>query len=406
MSSASAMQLHILFATSFAWAASHQQPPTYHFRDPVSQQVLVCEQCPPGTAVRSHCRPDRPTECAPCPDSHFSEHWHWGDSCRHCTAVCKERQLVERECNGTHDRLCKCVPGHHLEVEFCVRHSACPPGSGVVLPGSPERNTLCEKCPKGYFSSVASAVEPCFPHRDCSALGMRALRAGTAARDAICEREDECFPGHAMCHTGTLLCEEIIFQFLGSKQLSTLQLDSLSDQLPGRKVDRRSVERMMKACGAQQGVLLLLRLWREQNRDQERLFGIIGGVSRCQRMLSRCASPGNLTPQDLRSVADSLPGNRVEDKDFQHVMQSCRPRQQLLQILYTWRIHNVEQDVDKALGHSLRRLRSRDVPRNLLKSLKNVSKILSGFFTEKMYEKLFFDMLKVSKSLTSQPNDD
>lgn len=49
--------------------------------------------------------------------------------------MCKERQLVKQQCNSTHDQLCECAPGFHLVVEFCIMHSICPHGYGVVAPG-------------------------------------------------------------------------------------------------------------------------------------------------------------------------------------------------------------------------------------------------------------------------------
>lgn len=117
------------------FARAYQEIPKYQHRDPVTSKVLLCDQCPPGTAVERHCHTEEPTVCAPCPEKRFAEQWHWGDSCQHCTSVCKERQIVRRECNSTHDRLCECIPGYHLVVEFCVRHTACSPGFGVIVQG-------------------------------------------------------------------------------------------------------------------------------------------------------------------------------------------------------------------------------------------------------------------------------
>uniref|UniRef100_A0A671NUU5 TNFR-Cys domain-containing protein n=1 Tax=Sinocyclocheilus anshuiensis TaxID=1608454 RepID=A0A671NUU5_9TELE len=126
---------------------SHMQtfPLTDSHRDPVISKVLFCDQCPPGTAVKRHCSTEEPTVCAPCPEKRFAEQWHWGDSCQHCTSVCKERQIVQRECNSTHDRLCECIPGYHLVVEFCVLHTACSPGFGVI-------HTIDHTCQPSRFS--------------------------------------------------------------------------------------------------------------------------------------------------------------------------------------------------------------------------------------------------------------
>uniref|UniRef100_A0A8C8M5G7 TNFR-Cys domain-containing protein n=1 Tax=Oncorhynchus tshawytscha TaxID=74940 RepID=A0A8C8M5G7_ONCTS len=152
--------------------------------------------CPPGTAVLTHCTAETP-----------HQHWHWGDSCQYCTTVCKERQLVSQECNRTHDQLCECIPGYHLVVEFCIKHTSCPPGFGVTALGTPEIDTACEACPQGLFSSRMSASEPCVPHRNCSELGLKTLRPGTPTQNTLCENKAEgsvleCSQHHTQCHTG------------------------------------------------------------------------------------------------------------------------------------------------------------------------------------------------------------
>lgn len=77
-----------LFTASLSWAFQQQDmPPKYQYRDPVASDVLMCDQCPPGTAVTRHCTADTPTECHACPQDHFAESWHWGDSCKYCTSV-------------------------------------------------------------------------------------------------------------------------------------------------------------------------------------------------------------------------------------------------------------------------------------------------------------------------------
>lgn len=77
-----------LFTASFSWAFQEQPvPPKYQYRDPVTSQVHSCDQCPPGTSVKRHCTADTPTECQPCPERHFAENWHWGDTCQYCTSV-------------------------------------------------------------------------------------------------------------------------------------------------------------------------------------------------------------------------------------------------------------------------------------------------------------------------------
>ncbi|KAM3873699.1 tumor necrosis factor receptor superfamily member 11B-like [Diretmus argenteus] len=393
-----AMKLIVLFTASLSWAFQQQAPPPkYQHRDPVTSDLLLCDQCPPGTAVKQHCTTDTPTECQPCPERHFAESWHWGDTCQYCTSVCKERQLVKQQCNSTHDQLCECAPGFHLVVEFCIKHTTCPPGYAVAALGTPESDTVCELCPRGHFSSGSSSTEPCLPHRNCSDLGLKTLRQGTSTMDSLCQDKNpvlECAQHHAQCHTDVTLCEEAIFQSLASLRLSSVPLERLLESLPGRRVDRKSLERLKKACSPQQQVLQLLRLWREQNKDQDKLSGIIQGVNHCERKVSRCSGLKNLTLDDLLKVTNSLPGVRVRQEDIRAVVSSCPPRQYILQLLHLWKTVNYELDLAKGLSHSLRVLRSQGAPRSLLKALKKINRGIGTASVHKMYEKMFVNMLQ------------
>ncbi|XP_051574834.1 tumor necrosis factor receptor superfamily member 11B-like [Myxocyprinus asiaticus] len=479
-----AVKLQMLFAMSFAWA--YHEIPKYQHRDPVTFKVMLCDQCPPGTAVERHCSLEEPTVCAPCPEKCFAEQWHWGDSCQHCTSVCKERQIIRRECNSTHDRICECIPGYHLVVEFCVRHTACPPGSGVVVQGTPERDSVCEKCPQGYFSSRSSSTEPCLPLRDCTLLGLKTFRPGTATQDTLCEIESkdftfDCSHQHTECQTDITLCEEAIFQFLASPPLASVPMERLSESLPGRKVDWKSVERLKKSCSPQQQMIHLLHLWREQNKDQDKLLSIIPdimlweeaifqffaspplasvtverlseslpgrkvdwkcverlkkscspqqqtihllhlwreqnkdqdkllsiipGVNHCERKLSHCASVKNLTLGELLVLMESLPGEKVSEEDIRAVVHSCPSQNYIMQLLHLWKIQNGGHDLSKALAHSIRKLRSKGARRPLLKTLKRISRIISVSSIHKMYEKMIVNILQDSMCFKTKPYND
>ncbi|XP_010878719.2 tumor necrosis factor receptor superfamily member 11B [Esox lucius] len=405
------MKLYVLFVVSFSWAFHEIPSPKYQHRDPLTSEPLLCDQCPPGTAVLTHCTASSPTACSPCPARSFSEHWHWGDSCQFCTAVCKERQLVRRECNSTHDQLCECVPGHHLLVEFCVKHTACQPGYGVIAPGTPDSDTVCEACPRGHFSSRLSASEPCVPHRNCSELGWKMLRQGTPTQDTLCENKSkgsvlECSHHQTLCHADISLCEEAIFQPLASLRLSTVPLERLLESLPGKRVDGKNLEGLKKACSPQHQILHLLRLWRRQNRDQDKLYGIIHGVSQCERKVSKCASLKDLTLGDLLAVMDSLPGTKVPVEDIRAMVSSCRSPQYLLQLLHLWKNLNRDMDLAKGLAQSPRRLRLQGAPQPLIRSIKKINRIISTSSIHKMYEKMFHNIIHDGSCFKTKPHNE
>lgn len=114
--------------------------PTYQWKDVVTREKLICQQCPPGTFVAQHCTRDRQTLCAPCPDLHYTQYWNYLEKCRYCNVICGEKQVEVQQCNSTHNRVCQCQEGYYSEMEFCIKHSECPPGSGVKELGkSPAR---------------------------------------------------------------------------------------------------------------------------------------------------------------------------------------------------------------------------------------------------------------------------
>ncbi|XP_047216313.1 tumor necrosis factor receptor superfamily member 11B-like isoform X2 [Girardinichthys multiradiatus] len=398
MKSNPAMKLIVLFTASFSWAFQQQAvPPKYQYRDPVTSQVRSCDQCPPGTSVKRHCTAETPTECQPCPERHFAENWHWGDMCQYCTSVCKERQLVKQQCNSTHDQLCECELGYHLVVEFCIAHSTCPPGYGVKALGTPESDTLCERCPDGSFSAGSSSTEPCQLHRNCGDFGMKTLKRGTSTSDSLCGSPDikarlDCSQHYTLCHNDVTLCEEAVFESLASLPLSSVPLEQILESLPGQKVDLKSLERLKKVCSPQQQVLHVLRLWREQNKDA--LYGIIQGVNHCERKVSRCNALKNLTIDDLIKVANSLPGIKIQERDIKAVVSTCLPRQYLLQILHLWKTTNYNLDLAKGLSHSLRVLRNQGAPRYLIKGLKKINRIIGTSSAHKKYEKMFMSMFQ------------
>lgn len=126
---------------SIKWTTQETFPPKYLHYDPETSRQLMCDKCPPGTYLKQHCTARRNTMCAPCPDKYYTDTWHTSDECLYCNLVCKELQYVKRECNRTQNLVCACEEGRYLEVEFCLKHRSCPPGSGVLQAGTCQLST-------------------------------------------------------------------------------------------------------------------------------------------------------------------------------------------------------------------------------------------------------------------------
>ncbi|KAG8131564.1 hypothetical protein E2320_009482 [Naja naja] len=80
------------------------------------------------------CTQDARTQCKPCGKEHYTQYWNYVDRCLYCSVRCNILEVEVGPCNRTHNRVCECKPGYHAESLFCIKHSKCPAGSGVVVP--------------------------------------------------------------------------------------------------------------------------------------------------------------------------------------------------------------------------------------------------------------------------------
>lgn len=96
----------------------------------------------------------------------------------------------------------KCIRCILLYITIIIALILC-----VSPAGTPVSDTVCERCPAGYFSTGGSSTERCQHHRNCSDLGLKTLRWGTSTSDSLCGTQDktatvECSQHHNLCHTG------------------------------------------------------------------------------------------------------------------------------------------------------------------------------------------------------------
>ncbi|GAA6095207.1 tumor necrosis factor receptor superfamily member 11B-like [Tachysurus ichikawai] len=199
------------------------------------------------------------------------------------------------------------------------------------------------------------------------------------------------------------LCEEAMFQFLLSPPFTSVDL--LLETLPGRKVDKNSVEPLKKKCSPEQQALHLLRLWREQNKDQGKLYSIIQGLNHCERKVSRCAGLKNVTLEDLLVLMHSLPGEKVSEEAVQTLALSCPTHRHVAQLLHLWKSQNAGRDLAKALSHSVRQLRSQNAPKTLLRAIKRISRVINASAL-RPYEKIFTGALRDASCFKPKPYND
>nr|XP_030869978.1 tumor necrosis factor receptor superfamily member 11B [Gorilla gorilla gorilla] len=375
---------------SIKWTTQETFPPKYLHYDEETSHQLLCDKCPPGTYLKQHCTAKWKTVCAPCPDHYYTDSWHTSDECLYCSPVCKELQYVKQECNRTHNRVCECKEGRYLEIEFCLKHRSCPPGFGVVQAGTPERNTVCKRCPDGFFSNETSSKAPCRKHTNCSVFGLLLTQKGNATHDNICSGNSE---STQKCGIDVTLCEEAFFRFAVPTKFTPNWLSVLVDNLPGTKVNTESVERIKRRHSSQEQTFQLLKLWKHQNKDQDIVKKIVQDIDLCENSVQRHIGHANLTFEQLRSLMESLPGKKVGAEDIEKTIKACKPSDQILKLLSLWRIKNGDQDTLKGLMHALKHSKTYHFPKTVTQSLKKTIRFLHSFTMYKLYQKLFLEMI-------------
>ncbi|XP_020387642.2 tumor necrosis factor receptor superfamily member 11B-like [Rhincodon typus] len=257
--------------------------PVYQHWDDELAQYHICEQCPPGTYRKTHCNVEKRTECASCPDSHYTEYWNYLDECQYCNMFCKEYQHVKHECNSTRNRVCECIEGHYFEFEFCLKHYKCPPGFGVKRLGTPYFNTECMKCPKGFFSMNRSAIQPCQKHTNCTALGLKQILRGNAFQDNVCQSCQDSEAPNSVCsdllsRKEIALCDQAAFKFIARQKLTLKQLRMLLENLPGKKISTQHLEGARWTSSGRVQTFRLLKQWKVANFHLNTVNGLMRGL--------------------------------------------------------------------------------------------------------------------------------
>lgn len=69
-----------------------------------------------------------------------------------------------------------------------------------------------------------------------------------------------------------------MFRFAVPTQLTPNWLNIVADSLPGTKVSAESIERIKQRHSSQEQTFQLLKLWKQQNKEQDMVKKIIQGT--------------------------------------------------------------------------------------------------------------------------------
>ncbi|XP_077349378.1 tumor necrosis factor receptor superfamily member 11B [Lithobates pipiens] len=352
-------------------------PPKYSHHDP-DTYILQCDQCPPGTFVKQDCTAEQRTECAPCPSNHYADRWNSDKECQFCSTVCKEIQYVKQECNSTRNRQCECTAGHFLDVEFCIPHSECPPGFGVLQQGTPESDTVCGECPKGMFSNVTSATAPCQKQTSCKNLGLKVGLKGTSTEDTVCE-EDSRF-----CETDFSLCEEALFRL---PKAAVNWSDLLIKKLPPTALMLQQIESIKQSYDPKDQPFYLFKLYKSQNKGDISFRNLVQDIKDCETGVLKQIGHLPLTTKHLSALMHSLPGKPIKKEDIENTLRSCDRPKLILKLLSLWRDKNGGDTIE-----GLKQLTTSKLPKMLRKPVKKLERFLTSVNMYRLFEKIILQI--------------
>nr|AGM16418.1 CD40 [Lutjanus sanguineus] len=158
--------------------------------DPLTQYEMdghCCKMCGPGFSMSSLSTCWDP-QCQDCGEDDYQDKYTKQPKCER-RPYCDSNLNFETPVHDKKKRtICTCKVGFHCSTEQCITcnpHSPCKPGYGAKSKGDHLRDTVCEKCPNGTFSSETSLDGVCQKWTECG-HGQRIERSGTDTSDNIC----------------------------------------------------------------------------------------------------------------------------------------------------------------------------------------------------------------------------
>ncbi|XP_069739813.1 tumor necrosis factor receptor superfamily member 6B-like [Narcine bancroftii] len=238
---------------------------TYQRREAATGRMVTCEMCPPGKFVVKHCTSSRPTVCGPCPELHYTRYWNYLQKCRYCNVYCVEHQFEKQQCNATRNRGCECRAGYYLEFEFCLEHSKCPAGAGVVEAGTPFQDTSCEQCADGFFSATSSSSERCIKHTNCTVEGLAVIVQGNPYHDTLCTSCTK-YIGDSI---NTSACNEAFLQFVAHQRIPRRKLRRLLSLLSIKNIHKLCEQMLQNKNIMYVTLYQLLVKWKETRKEED-----------------------------------------------------------------------------------------------------------------------------------------
>ncbi|XP_073446362.1 tumor necrosis factor receptor superfamily member 11B isoform X1 [Dendrobates tinctorius] len=353
--------------------------PKYTHYDPYTHLELQCDQCPPGTCVRHDCTAAKRTECAPCPSKYFTNEWNSFKDCQYCSTICKELQIATQECSSTSNRICECIDGYFLDVEFCSPHKECPPGYGVVQQGTPDSDTICSECPKGMFSNVTSSTAPCQTRTNCRKLGRKVLHKGSSAHDAVC-KEESAFS----CEIDVTLCEEALFRFPTPPENWIM---TLIQRFSSTAMISQQINKIREIHNPKEQPFYLYKLYKSHSQADDTFSNFIKDLKECEKGVFNLLGSLNLTSKNILTLMRSLPGKRVKQEDIERTLKTCERPKHLIKLLSLWRNKNKGNTIE-----GLKELKMAQLPRVLRKRMKKLGQFLMGDSMYSLYQKMILEI--------------
>ncbi|XP_051280149.1 tumor necrosis factor receptor superfamily member 5 [Dicentrarchus labrax] len=185
------MRMHLFLPVVVIWALTLFLQTAAQPCDPLTQykkNEQCCQMCGPGTSMTISSTCQQPV-CQDCGVTDYQDKYTSEQKCQRQPYCDPNNNFRPPNHVRTEKTICMCKDGFHCSAEACITcvpHTVCGPGYGVKSKGNHSRDTVCEKCAKGTFSSGNSSSGVCMKWTECG-NGQHERQSGTDISDTICE---------------------------------------------------------------------------------------------------------------------------------------------------------------------------------------------------------------------------